>query len=453
MVEEPDSGNEVYRVPFGRGSLVFRPPPMVNQLDVIAAPALPPLADLPAAVTQALACPLGAPRLRELATSASGSTELAEGSVEPRPDAQVCLVFTDATRACPDDVLVPALLAELHAVGIPDAHITLLCATGLHRPSTQAEKIRKLGADIAAHFRVVDHDAQHEVISLGQTEHGIPLTLNRLAAAADLLVATGVVEPHQYAGFSGGSKTIAVGVAGEPTIAFTHGPAMLDQPGVHLGKLAGNPFQAAVREAGRRARLRFVLNVVLDGDGRALAVAAGAPDAVHDHLAATAQAASVVHAAQPYDVIIAGVGFPKDQNFYQASRAATYVGLVERPALAPGGVIILPAPCPEGIGVGVGEQRFADLMRAGADQPAQWLVDLRAHGFLPGGQRAFMLAQLLERFQLVVVGCETPTALTACHVPTAASIEDALTWAAAQIGHGLRVAFVPHALTTVLTLD
>ena len=84
---------------------------------------------------------------------------------------------------------------------------------------------------------------------MGQSEHGIPLTVNRLAAAADLLLATGVVEPHQYAGFSGGSKTVAVGVAGEPTIAYTHGPAMLDQAGVRLGNLHDNPFQAAVREA------------------------------------------------------------------------------------------------------------------------------------------------------------------------------------------------------------
>ncbi len=425
-----------YRVPFGRASLAFTPPPTVNRLDVITPPALDPLADLPAAVTAALASPLGAPRLRDLA----------------RPDMQVCLVFTDATRACPDAVLASALLAELHAAGVSANHITLLCATGLHRPSTQAEKAAKLGADIVARYRIVDHDAQHEVVSLGQTEHGIPLTINRLAAAADLLLATGVVEPHQYAGFSGGSKIVAVGVAGEPTIAHTHGPLMLDQAGVRLGNLLDNPFQAAVREAGRRACLRFVLNVVLDGEGRALAVAAGAPDAVHDHLAAVAQAASVARAAQPYDAIIVGVGFPKDQNFYQASRAATYVGLVERPALAAGGVIILPAPCPEGVGAGAGEQRFADLMRAGAHHPTQLLAELRAHGFPPGAQRAFMLAQLLERFHLVVVGCENPAELAACHVPTAPTIETALSWAAAQQGRDLRVALAPHALTTVLTL-
>jgi len=445
-----DSVGMSYQAPFGRGSLTFALPSVVASFDVIAAPAFSPLADLPAAVTQALAHPLDAPRLRDLATSASLRHER---SVEPRPDMRVCLVFTDATRACPDEVLVPALLAELAEAGVPDANIILLCATGLHRASTLAEKIAKLGADVVARCRVVDHDAQQDVVSLGQTEHGIPLTINRLAAAADLLLATGVVEPHQYAGFSGGSKIVGVGIAGEPTIAFTHGPAMLDQLGVRLGNLQGNPFQAAVREAGRRAGLQFVLNVVLDGEGRALAAAAGTPAAVHGHLAAAARAASVVHAAHPYDAIIAGVGFPKDQNFYQASRAATYVGLVEQPALAAGGVIILPAPCPEGVGAGTGEQRFGDLMRAGADQPARLLAEMRAHGFPPGAQRAFMLAQLLERFRLVVVGCETPAALAACHVPTAPSIEDALAWAADQVGHRLRVALVPHALTTVLTLS
>lgn len=424
-----------YQVPFGRGSLSFAPPAGMT-LDVIAAPTPAPLPDFPAALASALRHPLGAPPLRDLAW----------------PGAQVCLVFTDATRTCPDDVLAPALLAELHAAGAPDAHITLLCATGLHRASTLAEKTAKLGADIVARYRIVDHDAQQDVVSLGQSEHGIPLTVNRLAAAADLLLATGVVEPHQYAGFSGGSKTVAVGVAGEPTIAYTHGPAMLDQAGVRLGNLHDNPFQAAVREAGRRAGLRFVLNVALTDDGLPWAVAAGAPDAVHDHLGAQAQRASGVTVTTPYDVIIAGVGFPKDQNFYQASRAATYVALTARPALAPGGVIILPAPCPEGIGQGTGEQRFAEIMRAGADRPAHLLNELRARGFPPGAQRAYILAQVLERHPVVVVGALCPEEIAACHLTTFATIETALVWAQTHLGRPLRVALVPHTLTTVLTV-
>ena len=424
-----------YQVPFGRGSLSFTPPAGMT-LDVIRPPTPAALPDFPAALAAALRHPLAAPRLRELA----------------RPDSRICLVFTDATRACPDELLVPALLAELHAAGAPAANITLLCATGLHRASTLAEKTAKLGADIVARYRIVDHDAMQDVVSLGQTDSGIPLTVNRLAAAADLLLATGVVEPHQYAGFSGGSKTVAVGTAGEAMIAWTHGPAMLDQPAVRLGNLAGNPFQAAVREAGRRDGLRFVLNVALTDHGQPWAVAAGAPDAVHDHLAGLVQRVSAVTAAAPYDVIIAGVGFPKDQNFYQASRAATYVALTARPALAPDGVIVLPASCPEGMGQGAGEQRFAALMRAGADRPADLLAELRRRGFPPGSQRAYLLAQVLVQHPVVVTGALCPEEIAAGHLRTAVSLEEALAWAQAHLGRPPSAALIPHALTTVLTL-
>ena len=192
-------------------------------------------------------------------------------------------------------------MRELAAAGVPSDHITLLCATGMHRPSTFEEKIAKLGADVALRYTVVDHQAQNpealaNLGSLGRPDldlpADVPVFVNRLAAEADLLIATGVVEPHQYAGYSGGGKTVTVGCGGEATISATHGPAFLDDPRVRLGRVDGKSIpDGDARSARDGPGLKFVVNVVLDGDRRAVAVQAGDPISVHDQLVDVRQAA------------------------------------------------------------------------------------------------------------------------------------------------------------------
>jgi nickel-dependent lactate racemase len=259
----------MYRVPFDRGELQFELPEGW-QGTVVESNTLPPVDDVPRAVAEALAQPTNSPPLREVA----------------RPGDTVCIVFTDITRASPDALLVPPLLQELATAGVRDDDITLLCGIGLHRPSTQEEKIAKLGRDVVERYRVIDHEPLNPTMlrDLGTTESGIPLSVNRLAYEADLLIATGIVEPHQYAGYSGGRKTLAVGAAGEAMIAYTHGPHMLDLPGTRLGKIQGNPFHEAVSEAARRAGLRFIVNVVQDDEKRVVYVGAGEPETTFDRL-------------------------------------------------------------------------------------------------------------------------------------------------------------------------
>ena len=183
MAESP-----IYSVPFGKTELQFKLPPGVRAT-VVHSRALPVLPDVPQAIRAALACPVAGPPLRELA----------------KPGDRVCIVFTDITRASPDHLLVPAVLEVLQGAGVRDEDITLLCGVGMHRPSTPEEKVAKLGAEVVRRFRVVDHDPQNAagLVDLGATPSGIPLTVNRIAYEADLLIATGIVEPHQYAGDSG----------------------------------------------------------------------------------------------------------------------------------------------------------------------------------------------------------------------------------------------------------
>jgi len=421
------------RIPYSKAYLEFDLPPGMRGT-VVVSQAVEPVADVERTIGEALARPVGSPPLREMA----------------HPGERVCIVFTDVTRASPDHLLVPALLRELEVAGIRDEDITLLCGIGMHRPSTSAERISKLGAKVTARYQVMDNEPQNpqELVDLGVTAGGVPVSAHRAAVEADLLMATGLVEPHQYAGYSGGRKTLAVGAAGERLIAHTHGPAFVDHPGTRLGRIEGNPFHEAISEAARRANLRFILNVVLDDDKRILKVAAGEPEAAFQELVAFARSVYEVPVPRQYDVAIGGVGFPKDANLYQASRAASYLFFAPTPVVRPGGFLIIPARCEEGAGEGVGEQRFFAAMQDAPDVQSI-LDDARQHGYPPGQQRAFVMAKVLEEAQVVIVGSECPDVVAACKMTPAATMEEALALAARELGPDLDVLIVPHALLTL----
>jgi nickel-dependent lactate racemase len=423
----------MYRVPFDKSELTFHLPAGWRGT-VVESKTAPPVADVPAAVAEAVANPINSPPLRELA----------------RAGDQVCIVFTDITRSSPDYVLVPPILAELEAAGVRDENITLLCGIGLHRPSTPEEKIAKLGQAVVGRYRVIDNEPLNPdaLVDLGSTESGIPLSVNKVAYEADLLIATGIVEPHQYAGYSGGRKTLAVGAAGEAMIAFTHGPQMLDQPGTRLGRIEGNPFHAAVTEAARRAGLRFIVNVVQDDQKQVVHVRAGEPEETFQELVTLAKALYEVPVPQQYDVAVAGVGFPKDANLYQASRAASYLFFAPAPVVKPGGFFVVPAPCGEGAGDGVGEQRFLKAMQDAADVQ-HILDDARQHGYPPGQQRAFVLAKVLEQNQVIVVGAQDPDLIRSAKFLTAPTVDSAFAMVGEKLGDDLDLLVVPHALLTL----
>lgn len=423
----------MFTVPFGKGRLEFDLPRGFRG-HVVESRTLPPIADVPAEVRRYLRNPVGSAPLRDLAG----------------PGDKVCIVFTDVTRASPDYLLVPPVLEELEAAGVRREDITLLCGVGMHRPSTHEEKIAKLGADVVRNYRVIDHEPQNPdaLVDLGKTPSGIPLTVNKIAYEADLLIATGIVEPHQYAGYSGGRKTLAVGAAGEEMIAFSHGPHIVDHPGTRLGKIEGNPFHEAVTEAARRAGLRFIVNVVIDDNKKVVAVRAGATEEAFMELVGVARSIFEVPIPQQYDVAVAGVAFPKDANLYQASRAASYLFFAPTQVVRDGGYIILPAECEEGPGEGIGEQRFFETMRNAAS-PQQILDDARKYGYRPGGQRAFVMAKVLEKTKVIVVGSKDPDMIRQAKMIPAATMDDAFAIIQQDLGTQCDVLVVPHALLTL----
>jgi nickel-dependent lactate racemase len=424
----------VYSVPYGKGELTFGLPAGFKEATVVHHAAVAPLGDVASSIHSALRDPVDSPPLRDLARSGD----------------RVCIVVTDMTRPCPDHLLVPALLEELGTAGVEKRNITLLVGVGMHRPSSDEEKRSKLGIEIAQEYNVQDSDPleTEKLADLGLTSGGVPAVVSKVACDADLLIATGVVEPHLYAGYSGGRKTVAIGAGGERTIEVTHGPQMLDQPGTRLGRIEDNPFHQAVTEIASKAGLRFIINVVLDATERVVAAAAGEPEATFESLVERARHLYEVEVSQQYDVVIGGVGYPKDVNLYQASRVPTYLFFAPRPVVKKGGTIIIPARCQEGVGQGLGERRFHELMRSARDA-TEIVESARKDGYPAGGQRAFVVAKVLQECEIVVVGSKAPRLIEETKMRPAVDMIEAFRFVEEKHGRDGDVLVIPHALHTV----
>ena len=370
------------------------------------------------AAERAVADPHG-PRLRDLAD----------------PDDEVALVVTDVTRATPDDVLAAVLLDELRAAGVDREQVTILLGLGLHRPMTDAEIEAGLGgsADLA-----VNHDPD-QTVAVGEVD-GVTVAVNERVADADLVVSTGMVEPHQYAGFSGGAKTVVIGAGSESFIRYTHGPEMLSRPGIRLGVVEDNPFRAAIDRAGDVVGCDFCLNVTHER-GEILAAAAGEPRPVVRDLAATAREALAVEVSGTYDAVVAGVGAPKDANLYQTTRAFTYLVFGAHDPVRDGGRVVIPARLHEGAGDGTGEQRFYWYL-SGASDPATLCEQMR-DGYEAGAQRAFVVARALRETDCYVTNSEAPDVVEDCLLDARETVADA-------VQPGSDVLVVPDAIDTLV---
>jgi nickel-dependent lactate racemase len=400
------------------------------RVDVADLGSVQPLKDPTAGIAQALVDPLNSPPLAELVG----------------PGDHVCITFTHPSISCPEHLLVPALLRELEQAGVHDEDITLLCAGGLYGRTSYDEKVAQLGADIVTRYRVVDHSVS-DVIHLGQWQ-SIPLTVNRCALEADLVVATGVVAPHLYAGYSGGAETVAIGCAGDTTIEAIHAPRFIYHPQVRPGQVKGNPFQEVMWEAAQRAGLRFSLNAVLDPLGKVVDVQAGDPFMVHQYLVFAASSLYNSLVNHTYDVVIAGIDPPNDADLYQAVLGALFVGMAPNTALRTGGVILLPVRTPEAVGQGINAQNFYSALQ-GVRSLDTLITELLERGYRPGEARAFQLARLLELNEVVVVGSDFPAIVEACHLQRAADMPAALDLTRWLLGDDLDVLIIPHALHTL----
>jgi nickel-dependent lactate racemase len=429
--------NRTIQLPYDNGSLDF-PIPDTWTLKVAAPTPWPDTEDFNTMLVKSLAAPLGAPGVETLARGA----------------AKVAVVITDATRPCPDAELLPPLMEALQHGGVLPTAITVVIALGMHRKSTPEELETKLGK-LPDGVQIVESQGSEtdEFVSLGTVSRDsfpadVPVEIHRSVAQADLVLATGIVEPHQYAGYSGGRKTVAIGCASKNTIGVLHGTAFLDHNATRLGQIESNPVHLALEEIAARTNLKYVINVVRDSTGKLAAIASGNPTSVLEHLVRTMAPHTWTDVgSELFDVVLLGVGAPKDANLYQASRALTYLAYSPSPPIRDQGLMVLAAACREGAGLGPGEQEFQNQM-CGGKTPAATRDHLRRDGFGAGGQRAYMVAGALERYRALVVGAQFPELIAEMGFSTASTPGEAVAMIHSQVSDP-RVLAVPHALSTL----
>lgn len=315
--------------------------PEVNVVGVLEIAESVPLPDENGAVREAIARPIGSPPLAELA----GDRESA------------CIVISDITRPVPNKVILPPLLEVLEQSGIPREKITILIATGIHRPSNAEELETMVGSHIMETYRIVNHFSQKPETQayLGKTENGTPVYINKTYLEADLKITTGLIEPHLMAGYSGGRKAICPGIASVETMKVMHGPELMEHPKSAVGILDGNPFHKEATEIARMAGVDFNLNVAIDKHRSITGIFAGELVESHRVGAAFVEKQAKVTLPAPADaVVVSSAGYPLDSTFYQAIKGLlTAVEIVKQ-----GGSILLVAACSEGIG----SKPFTDLI-------------------------------------------------------------------------------------------
>ncbi|NNF06543.1 MAG: nickel-dependent lactate racemase [Candidatus Eisenbacteria bacterium] len=425
-------------LPYGDGERDFKVPSSWQLTTARPTPA-PTVANLELAISEAVQNPwMQVARLRD----------------RVEPGQRVSIAITDATRPSPDSLFLNALLHELKNGGVSEKDITLVFALGMHRRTTEEEQKEKLGAWFGK-LRTVDaHGGDLEAYrALGELTSGatqtfpepVPVELHEAILDCDVLLATGIVEPHQYAGFSGGRKTVAIGCASANTISVLHGVSFLEHSGTRLGRIENNPVHEALVLGARKARLQFIVNLAMSAEGEPLRVLAGEPEPTHEELVRScSEQAWVPVGEEPFDAVVLGIGSPKDANLYQASRALTYLAFGPRPPLREGGWVVIAAPCPEGMGQGAGEQAFLKGMQS-ASNPIDVVAKLRADGFGAGGQRAFMVAKALTHYRGAVLGASHASTAPSCHMKGIASLDEI----ASVLPAKARVLVVPHGLATL----
>ena len=288
------------------------------------------LADPVAALRDALRAPLQARPLRELA----------------RPQDSVAIIFSDITRPTPNHILLPAVLQQL--AHVPARNILLCNALGTHRPNTRSELAQMLGDDLVERYRIVQNDSVNESTQqcIGRSSFGHDLWINREYLQADVKILTGFIEPHFFAGFSGGGKAVMPGMAGQLTVFGNHDAGMIADERATWGITQGNPIWAEAREAALLTGPDLLLNVTLNSEKQITGVFAGALAAAHDRGIEFVRQSSMVAVEQPFDIVITtNSGWPLDMNLYQAVKGMSAAEQIVRQ----GGSIIVAAECAEGI--------------------------------------------------------------------------------------------------------
>ena len=381
-------------------------------------------------VCKAMAAPMGSPRLAELAKGKKTAT----------------IIVSDHTRPVPSKHILPFMLAELRE-GNPDIDVTLLIATGFHRPTTHEELVNKVGEKIANEEKFVCHDSRNPEanVDIGVLPSGARLVIDKVAAETDLLVSEGFIEPHFFAGFSGGRKSILPGVCDKTTVLGNHCGAFIASPYARTGILEGNPLHRDMVAAAEMAKLAYIVNVVIDEEKKTVAAFAGDFRKAHEAGVAFLRQYCEVQAVPGDIVVTSNGGAPLDQNIYQSVK-----GLTAAEASAKEGAVLI--MCAE-LADGTGGKGFYTSLRD-CETPAahfEQCVNTPQSETIPDQWESQILARILMKHRVIFVSRpEMEKTLREMKLDYAPNLETAMAMAKQDKGENASVTLIPNGISVMV---
>jgi lactate racemase len=413
------------KVAYGKGHLSINVPEG-NLSAVYRKKKMPREADPEQAVRDSLAAPIGSQLLREIA----------------RGRKSACIVVNDVTRPVPNKLLLPHIIDELLAAGVPKNKIIILNATGTHRPNLGAEIVELIGDKIASEYEFVNHDcfdnASHK--RLADTSTGTEVYIDSRYLDCEVKILTGLIEPHFMAGYSGGRKAVCPGIASIKTVARIHSPHFMEMPNATNCVVDDNPLHDELTEIANSAGVDFIVNVVIDEDRAVCGVFSGDLEKAHREGVRFAMKYDMVPAGEAADIVVtSSAGYPLDKTYYQAIKGM--VGALN--VVKKGGAIICASECSEGMG----NDTFIDCLKNYGiikDIDAYVSHIAKPENFTPDQWQVEKLLLALRKTDIILVsGGLSPEQKTMTQVKTAETLDEALKMAFATHGTNARVAVIP----------
>ena len=383
-------------------------------------------------VREALAHPIGTPRLRELA----------------RGRQKVVLVTSDHTRAVPSKLTLPILLEEIRA-GNPDADITILIATGLHRPTTEEEQRRMFGDAIVDNEKIAVNNAfePNDFVKVCDLPSGAEFFCNKIAVDCDLLICEGFIEPHFFAGFSGGRKSILPGICNAATVNENHSYKAIADPHSVTGVLEGNPIHKDMVCAARAVNVQFIMNVALNAEKKVIAAFAGDLEQAHAEGVAFVRSLAQCPSVTGDIIITSNGGYPLDQNLYQSPKAVATAEACCRD----GGVIIMCASCCDGMG---GTHFEKLIIKGTVDEIDEYLSKIPPKETIPEQWCAQIFSRILKKHKIILVTTYLDHELVRkANMIPASSPDEALQMAYEMVGSDARVVVIPDGVAVLAVKD
>ena len=417
--------------PYGKGSMEYAFDE--NELSGVLTSSIEeymPEADEEELVKKALEEPVNSPKLSQLAKGKN----------------KIVIIASDHTRPVPSKVIMPAMLDEIRK-GNPDADITILIATGCHRGTTKDELVHKFGEEIVENENIYIHDCDERdmLVNIGKLPSGGECEINKIAYEADLLVSEGFIEPHFFAGFSGGRKSVLPGVAGRTTVLANHCSEFINHPNARTGILEDNPIHTDMLWAANKAKLCFIVNVVLNSEKKVIYATAGGLEEAHkkgvDFLSSLCGAKSV-----EADIAIStNGGYPLDQNVYQAVKGMT----AAEATVKKDGVIIMLASSDDGTGGDYFYHQLAD--EKDLEKTMSNILSHKRDETVPDQWEAQILVRILLHSRVIYVSQMPDETVMAMHMIPAHSIDEAIKKAKELLNkENVKIAVIPDGVSVIV---